>query len=300
MAIRLLKHKEINKTLYDYCIENSPQGTIYAMSWYLDVVAPGWELLLTDDYQYVMPIPVKKKMGFRYALQPLFCQQLGVFSQHVITVNLLEEFIKKIPCSYYNLQFNAGNFFDPSGVLIRSNYTLDLNQPYDVLKKQYKANCIRNIKKATHEDLIVHGNMSENQYLRMIQDHSGNRPIKHLLPLYSRLLSGIKQYAHDEIWHVTDQNNTVLSCACFFFWKNRIYYMVPVSTTIGKEKNSMSLLLDRLIATYADRPLILDFEGSSIPGIARYYESFGATNDPYPVLLKKNMLFKIRNLITFK
>jgi hypothetical protein len=35
--------------------------------------------------------------------------------------------------------------------------------------------------------------------------------------------------------------------------------------------------------------MIFDFEGSSIPGVAKFYEGFGATNEPYSVIKKDNL-----------
>jgi hypothetical protein len=43
----------------------------------------------------------------------------------------------------------------------------------------------------------------------------------------------------------------------------------------------MFLLIDELIRQNAEKKIILDFEGSQIEGIARFYKGFGAENQPY-------------------
>ena len=106
MRIYYLKNQEINFKAYDFCVENSTQGTIYATSWYLNIVSPGWELLMADDYNYVMPIPVKKKLFFKYAIQPPLSQQLGVFSLKELTIDIFQSFIKHIPYRYCNFFLN--------------------------------------------------------------------------------------------------------------------------------------------------------------------------------------------------
>jgi hypothetical protein len=67
--------------------------------------------------------------------------------------------------------------------------------------------------------------------------------------------------------------------------------MLPVSTAEGKQKQSMSFLLDKFIELHAEKELVLDFEGSSLSGIARFYAGMGAVNECFPVLSKPNFLF---------
>ena len=40
-------------------------------------------------------------------------------------------------------------------------------------------------------------------------------------------------------------------------------------------------LLDNIIKEFSQTGLVLDFEGSDIPGIEHFYKSFGAINQPY-------------------
>jgi hypothetical protein len=49
------KNHEIDREQWDKCIRNSPGTKPYAWSWYLDIMAPGWEALVDDDYDSVFP-----------------------------------------------------------------------------------------------------------------------------------------------------------------------------------------------------------------------------------------------------
>ena len=60
--IQLLKHNEIDKPRWDECIQNSPNGLIYAYSWYLDFISPKWEAMVRGDYEFIMPLTCKKNM----------------------------------------------------------------------------------------------------------------------------------------------------------------------------------------------------------------------------------------------
>ena len=52
--ISCLENKAIDKPKWDALIAEC--GNIYAYSWYLDIVHPGWDALVDDDYQAVMPL----------------------------------------------------------------------------------------------------------------------------------------------------------------------------------------------------------------------------------------------------
>ena len=45
--IRFLKNNQVNKQRWDDCIDHCPNGLIYAKSFYLDCVCPGWNALVS-------------------------------------------------------------------------------------------------------------------------------------------------------------------------------------------------------------------------------------------------------------
>ena len=110
--IQFLEHKNIDKKKWDDCIQHASNGIVYANSWYLDIVSPGWNALIADDYSTVFPLTWKKKYGFYYLHQPFFTQQLGVFSnQKNITEKTIQEFLDAIPGQYrlIEIQLNTEN-----------------------------------------------------------------------------------------------------------------------------------------------------------------------------------------------
>ena len=59
LKIFYLKHTEIDKERWDAAIGVALNALPYAYSWYLNAVSPGWEALVSEDCDYVMPLPVK-------------------------------------------------------------------------------------------------------------------------------------------------------------------------------------------------------------------------------------------------
>src|ERR1043166_572384 len=105
--IHYLEHSAIDKPKWDRCIESSANGMIYASSWYLDLVSPGWNALVEHDYQSVFPLTRRKKFGFHYLCQPPFTQQLGLFGressgneEHIL------QFCGSIPTKYKLIEIN--------------------------------------------------------------------------------------------------------------------------------------------------------------------------------------------------
>jgi hypothetical protein len=67
----------------------------------------------------------------------------------------------------------------------------------------------------------------------------------------------------------------------FLIHKSRIIYILGGASDKGRELRSMYSLFDTLIKEYAEKDMLLDFEGSEIPGIARFFKGFGAHKQPY-------------------
>ncbi|MEI7803410.1 MAG: hypothetical protein WCI97_12225, partial [Bacteroidota bacterium] len=93
MKSHYLKHTEIDITKWDHCVKNSFNHLPYCYSWYLDVVSPGWDALISDDYEYIFPLTHRRKARINYLFQPYFTQQLGLFSSKKFSQKILNEFL---------------------------------------------------------------------------------------------------------------------------------------------------------------------------------------------------------------
>ena len=281
MKICFLKQADIDREKYDRCILNATNGVIYALSWYLDAVAPHWSLLATSDYSFVMPLPRKQKFGIPYLLQPLMCQQLGVFSPENISEEIYRRFIKKIPAAYCILQLNAGNLFGQK--ILRPNYIVDIRSDYEIIRSRYHNNTRADLKKAAKAGLLIDHQTDYAAIIELAKQHSAYYTGK-VLDIALRLAE--KAHENDSLLVrcVRDETTSeLLSAVLFFRWKNRLYYLLPISTTKGKAVSAMRFLVDRFIAEFAGKEYWIDFEGSAIPSVAQFYRNFGAVVEWYPV-----------------
>jgi hypothetical protein len=83
---------------------------------------------------------------------------------------------------------------------------------------------------------------------------------------------------------VFSSKNRLIATLCALDSNNKITYLLPISSSEGKSSSAMFYLIDFIIRREANSSTELDFEGSSIEGIARFYKGFGAVNQPYYIL----------------
>ena len=107
-----LRHNEIDREQWDNCIKDSPGTKPYGFSWYLDIMCPGWEALVDDEYDSVFPIPCFRKYGFRYIATPIFLQQLGAYSPDKPLQKATNEFVEYMPDFYSLIDLCVGQRID--------------------------------------------------------------------------------------------------------------------------------------------------------------------------------------------
>ena len=54
--IRFLAHNQIDKKQWDRCVEESANGLIYAYSFYLDQMSPGWNAIVSGKIEHATNI----------------------------------------------------------------------------------------------------------------------------------------------------------------------------------------------------------------------------------------------------
>lgn len=288
-GLSLLKRKEIDALKWDALIESSNQSLPYAYTWYLDAVAENWDALVLDDYKAVFPLPYVRKLGFKCLYQPYYCQQLGIFSSYETDTNLLHQFFAELQqFAYININLN------PSAKVVASDFSLKkkknlllpLDKEYAALRKQFSENHRRNIAKAEKTGLMflrqVDLNRFQEFYLQNINRKKENFKTEHET-VFEAVSSLVKHPGKGQIYAACNATGELTTAVLLLFHKNRIINLINTSSTEGKKNGSAHFLFDRIIQDFASDQgkTILDFEGSSVPGIARFYEGFGAQEEVF-------------------
>jgi hypothetical protein len=290
--IRYLERNEIDTIKWDKCILGAPNGLIYARFFYLDAMAENWSALVAEDYQYFMPLTWRRKYGFTYLYQPAFTAQLGVFYKNDINSLLIEKFIgqAKLHFKFCEIHLNFANII--SEIQVRANYVLNLGKAYQEIRKGYKKRLLENLQEAESHRLRY---LDATDYAETIQRFKSeygrrlpqirNEDYRHFGILCNELSRSNMIFARQ----VKDVSGNLLNSSIFFRDEHRIYNIMSVSLPAGREKRAHFYLLDHLIMEFATNNILLDLEGSEVPGIAEFYRKFGTVNQPYP-FLKYNKL----------
>jgi hypothetical protein len=288
--IKLLHNSKIDIDEWDKTITASINSRIYAESWYLDSVAPDWQGLIYGNYKYVMPVAIKKKMGINYAFQPLFSQQLGVFPppEPNIFDFFLKELASKVP--YYNIGFNSLNKLPQKEKSIewRKNHILLLDKPYDELTRAYSAHTRRHLRKAK-KNCSIAISVQPSEYINLKSQNCNSGFSKEHLSKLKLLINKTTQRGRGKIYGAYNKHNELCAAAFFIFDEKRAYYLNSVSNNEGKKLQSMYAIVDKFIFENAESSLVVDFEGSTIDGIARFFKGFGASPEKY-AFVKYNKL----------
>ena len=297
MKILHLRHNQIDRIKWDATIAQSLCDLPYAYSWYLDVVCPMWEALATEDYAYVMPLPLKKKWGISYLIHPIWVQQLGVFSAQEVTTEIFIAFRRRIPYLMYDFNVNYLNRDIAKGE--KTNLIIPHDKYIDTIRKGYNSNTKRNISKAQKAGLTIREVKieefvslwkSENATMRW-DLHTTIQPlVEAAFSQFSILNSQFKPHLFGVY-----KDDKLIASLFSMQTRERFIYLIPVSNREGKECCAMFALVDHILETICcPHGLTFDCEGSMIEGVARFYRGFGAVEQLYATIARCRPLWLVR------
>ena len=319
--IRYLRRRDIDLEKWDACINLAPNGLIYGHSWYLDYMTAGsWDALVLDDYSAIMPLTWRRKWAVSYCCQPAFTQQLGIFTAptspatsgtrssgphristdpHSIPSPLLEAFLAALGrrFRFSEIFLNHGNAH-PS-LVPQDNFILPLNTPYETLAGNYKKDLVKNLKEAARSPFQYITDPDLRQVLSLFQwryQHRTPHTKEEMYTRFEQLCIFLRDRGQLLLRAITGPQNELLATALLPRDARRIYLLQSTVLPAGRTTAANHFLLDSLIREFAGQPIILDFEGSEIPGIAHFYSNFGATNQPYYFYRNNRLPWPLRTL----
>ena len=283
--LRILKHKEIDKQKWNALIYSSVNSLPYALTYYLDAVAENWDAVVLDDYKAVLPLVWLRKLGFKCLYQPYYCQQLGVFSkENLSTITMKEMVAQTRQFAYVDINLNPSTeiIADEFSFKMKKNLLLDLNKAYSTIRKKYSENHRRNIAKAERNKLQFFEEVEIKQFQQFYLGNV-NRAKENFKPQHEKIFKALTKVLFTnntaKVFAVRTEGGTPLAAVMLLNHQNRIINIINTSSAEGKKNGASHLLFDKIIQKFSNTQKVLDFEGSSIPTIARFYEGFGAQEE---------------------
>jgi hypothetical protein len=287
-SIHIFSAHVINEQAWDACISKHANGLIYAQYDYLDRICDHWSGLVIGDYEAIIPLPWRKKYGFRYYYIPPFIQQLGFIGDTSLLKLLHEELIQKIRSYawYGDLHFNFSNHLLASELHCknRTNFIIDLNKDYLDIYKDYHPDLKQVLLKIPEGGFQYSKQQSIPDTIRNYQQQYASRMPHLSIEDFERLYELCRFYASRGdciIRSALKPDGTILSDTLLLKDQRRMYHLLNTTFPEGRETHSNPWLLDQVFREYSNRNLLFDFEGSDLPGVNTFYKKFGGHVQPY-------------------
>ncbi len=301
-VLSFVKHDDINQVLWNENILKSINGNVYANFWYLDVVTKNkWDAIISADYKWLMPLPSKKKFGFKYLPTPVFIQQLGIYGPGPFTEEICNHFLKHLESNYDLIEFqlNYANSSINSSIYElteRKNLILEIAPENENVKLEYSEGIKRKINKAIKANLKVN-TASIRSLIKLFQDYNESNIKDWDFKNYSIL---------EELYHMSslrkigicigvyNPEGILLSAAVILEYKNTSTLLFSGNSEEGIEKGALTFLISNYIEHAPKHISYFDFEGSDNEGLYQFYSGFGAKEFNYLHLKKNNLPFYVR------
>lgn len=301
-GLYFLRSRKLDVLQWEACLAQSHQAIIYAHAWYLDAVCACWSAVVEvreGRYVSLFPLPEKRVAGLAQVYQPFFTQQLGLFTTPQSRFTQLRDYLDCLPVNYLRvyLQLNVHNQWAGGikstafQVKQRLTYHLDLNQPYEKLYEAYRTNQKRNVHKNQAGCQLLAGDID--QLIALFRQTRG-RQVAALkdkdYALLRRLYRVLQQRQAGQVLALWAENK-LLATGLFLYSSRHIIYLFGASSAAGRQQGGMAKLLDQVIRQQAGSRRVLDFEGSDMASLAKFYANFGARPVPYITLKRTNIPF---------
>jgi GNAT acetyltransferase-like protein len=290
---------------YDELVASSPQGSIFASSWWLDAVAEGrWRPHALEAQGAVVaawPTVVRRtRFGDVHAgapmtpfLGPLFRRQASELRRHGEQVKWLEQLVDTMHgVAHIEARCNpAFDYWAPlawHGFRQTTNYTWRLSKLDDLtqLFSSVRENVRREIRKARKRGISIEdGSLDAFQSVHLatvehqeIRSAEANRDALRRIDL-AAAARGVRR-----ILLARDADGRVHAGGYFVRDDRWVYYLAGASDPALRTSGASSLVLWHGIEHAGEHGLGFDFEGSMLRGVERFFRAFGGEPIPYSIV----------------
>jgi hypothetical protein len=296
--IQYVKRKDLDVSKYDFCIEHSVQSRIYAFSWYLDVVANHWEVLVLDDYKAVMPIPCRTKFFIKYVYPPFWMLELGVFSlEKKVAIEPFHTYLFQ-HYSFVELRLNRALNLDHKEYFItKKMQVLSLNSDCDFIVKNYRKDRRKDLVKATKSALKEKWGDTPEKLITLFKNNVGKRT-PHITNndyiVLKKLITICIEKEVGEILSIYDSENAIVASGFFLKHQKEVAILVSSTDFKNRKNGANTYLIHSAICKYQKNFELFNFGGSSMQTIANYFLSFGAETKEYQQIKYNNLPFLLK------
>ncbi len=316
MEAKLKSQDKILRDDWNALLRRSPQGSFYALTYYMDVIASDWmgiEVLEDNELVAVMPLLVRKKYGMQYSLQPNFVQYWGVFFDNLnfqdsyrelswkrkVVKLIVDQIPEKLKLFGYGMapNFDYAFPFHWAGYDLKTRYSyhIDLTKGEEEVWKGIKRKK-KNLLRQAERDLgavqrmenpegllgIIKSNLDVQQGI-MSQGHLDTLP---------QLITELRDEGY--VLQVNGPDGKPQAAGYFVDFEGKTTYLVGAKMPGNIDNGAPGLILWDAIRRSFGKSQIFDFEGSMLEGVESFFRTFGGRPIPYLFIEKNDLPLLIR------
>lgn len=300
-SVKFVHNSEIDTVKWDACVFSSETELFSSASYFLNCIHPNWHGIIINDYESVFPIIQNNKLGINYLMQPYFTQQLGLVGKHEEDIEILDLCLDECKQRYKYVECNL-NYLNQThkyktNCVENISIRLDLSKKSSHIQDHYSKNLKRNLAKAQVNKLSIINNVKPQAIIDLFMNNKG-KELTHINSIhYSSLekaLNKMRELDVVELIGVENEQNQLLAAVAFVRQKNSRFFFFSGLNELGKDMFAMPFLINYFIEMNSGKVGTLDFNGSNIKSLARFYKSFGGVEYVYLRLILNGLPWPLK------
>lgn len=282
---------------YESILQTIPVRPLYAESWWLDATCgkEHWHIYSFKDAQgnevACLPYFTTRVASLKAVITPPMTQWLSLIEVSDSAPVDLQDFIDGIKSSFIiDVSLKTGSVISSSQNRVASNlkysYVITGTSDIHVVRSRYNEGLRRNLKEAEKKYTIVESDdvsalieLSKASY-----KHRNVRAPAWIPEIARNVFEALKQHNRGRIIFALYDHKPI--AGIMTGWDDQTEYYLLGGRKGDSGASAHALLLDHAISHAISRGRKFDFEGSMHPGIANFFQSFGATPEPFLQLRK--------------
>lgn len=298
----IINAEELGAQKWNRLTEENRIAFPYMQYEYISISAEDrWKILTDEERTFFLPLPFHRKLGFSQIYNPPFLQRsLALSTTGEMNISALVPALQYLTNTHNTISLNLDYDWTrlPSGFkkMNRRNYFHIYGQPV-ILNHHHQ----RNMRKAKVEHYSLDWQGEPKELMEGYYKHTLSRRKRQKKKL-RKVSHGIVEWAHTmkvlRVALVKDRKGNAVAGVGLLLWKNRLINLLPFTTQEGWDGRAMYFLLLNLLKENPYEAEIFDFEGSEIPGVARFYKGFGPGKETYHGIHYRNQPWILKMLDT--
>lgn len=282
-------------------MRNGHESRFFYLSWFLDMVSPGWSALVDGDYEAILPLPIKKKYLFQVCLQPFLVKYLTIVANNT-TIDqtawkkAVKNIFKKLAYAAVNvkgiLYLDAGKSFS---LYAQSAQEMDILKSYDEIRNGFLPNVNKNLKKADRHVLSFHSNVDFSVFESLKRLNYRHKTNENVLEILRKIFYHPQEDAVVHMHGIKNENNEFIIASLAIEFKNRLHFISSGATHEARHKKAKFMMYNEIIRKFSGKSYTIDFMGSDIDNVAYFNHGFGASNYHY-YHLRGGYVYKMKNI----